>query len=67
MCVVVVVVSSCILSETLLILRRIQRDIVITFYVLLTVHLSITLKNDQLDTHLLYFILQYVYYNPLHV
>ena len=25
------------------------------FYVLLTVHLSITLDNDQLDTHLLYF------------
>ena len=23
------------------------------------------LDNDQLDTHLLYFILQYVYYNPL--
>ena len=25
------------------------------FYVLLTVHLSISLDNDQLDTHLLYF------------
>jgi len=25
------------------------------FYVLLTVHLSIILDNDQLDTHLLYF------------
>ena len=37
------------------------------FYVLLTVHLGITLDNDQLDTHLFYFILQYVYYNPLHV
>ena len=35
--------------------------------VLLTVHLSISLNNDQLDAHLLYFILQYVYYNPLHV
>ena len=34
------------------------------FYVLLTVHLSIILGNDQLDTQLLYFILQYVYYNP---
>jgi len=35
------------------------------FYLLLTVHLSIILDNDQLDTHLLYFILQYVYYNPV--
>ena len=26
-----------------------------------------SLDNDQLDAHLLYFILQYVYYNPLHV
>jgi len=25
------------------------------FYVMLTVHLSIILDNDQLDTHLLYF------------
>jgi len=25
------------------------------FYVLLTVHLSISLDNDQLDAHLLYF------------
>ena len=25
------------------------------FYVLLTVHLSINLDNDQLDAHLLYF------------
>ena len=37
------------------------------FYVLLTVHLSIISDNDQLDTQLLYFILQYFYYNPLHV
>jgi len=37
------------------------------FFFWLTVHLSITLENDQLDTHLFYFILQYVYYNPLHV
>ena len=29
--------------------------------------LFISLDNDQLDAHLLYFILQYVYYNPLHV
>ena len=28
---------------------------VLVFYVLLTVHLSIRLDNDQLDTHLLYF------------
>ena len=27
----------------------------VNFYVLLTVHLSISLDNDQLDTHLLYF------------
>jgi len=32
---------------------------------LLTVHLSIILDNDQLDTHL--FILQYVHCNPLRV
>jgi len=38
----------------------------INFYVLLTVHFSIILDNDQLDAHLLYFILQYVYYNPVH-
>ena len=25
------------------------------YYVMLTVHLSITLDNDQFDTHLLYF------------
>ena len=37
------------------------------FYVLLTVHLSISLDKDQLDAHLFYFILQYVHYNPLHV
>ena len=35
------------------------------FYVFLTVHLSISLDNDQLDTHLLYFTI--LYYNPLHV
>ena len=35
------------------------------FYVLLTGHPSITLDNDQLSTH--FFILQYVYFNPLHV
>ena len=34
------------------------------FHVLLTVHLSISLDNDQLDAHLLCFILQYVHYNP---
>ena len=28
------------------------------FYVLLTVHLSITLVNDQLDTQLLYYIIR---------
>jgi len=28
---------------------------------------STILDKDQLDTHLLYFILQYAYYNPLHV
>jgi len=31
-----------------------QKDMT-NFYVLLTVHLSIILDNDQLDTHLLYF------------
>ena len=30
-------------------------SLLIFFYVLLTVHLSIILDNDQLDTHLLYF------------
>jgi len=30
-------------------------DFINNFYVLLTVHLSIILGNDQLDTHLLYF------------
>jgi len=35
------------------------------FYVFLTVHLSIILGSDQLDTQLLY--LKYVYYDPLHV
>ena len=33
------------------------------FYVLLTVHFSTVLENDQLGTHC--FILQYDYYNPL--
>ena len=37
------------------------------FYVLLTTRLIISLDNDQLDAHLLYFILQCVHYNPLHV
>ena len=37
------------------------------FQVMLTVLLSIILDNNQLGTHLLYFLLQYVYYNPLHV
>jgi len=32
-----------------------RRDIVTCFYVLLTVHLSIILDNDQLDTRLIYF------------
>jgi len=39
-----------------------------TFYQLLcflTMHLSIILDNDQLDTQLLYFTVRY--YNPLHV
>ena len=35
------------------------------FNVLLSVHLSITLVNDQLDAQLLYFII--LYYSPLHV
>ena len=30
-------------------------DLHTLFYVLLTVHLSVILDNDQLDTHLLYF------------
>ena len=30
------------------------------FYVLLTVHLSIILDNDQLDTHLLYFTIRFL-------
>ena len=33
----------------------------IFFYVLFTVHLSISLDNDQLDAHLLYFTIR-----PLH-
>ena len=33
------------------------------FYVSLTVHLCITLANDQTDTQ----IFSYIYYNPLHV
>ena len=37
------------------------------FNVLLTVNLSISLDKDQLYAQLLYFILQYVHYNPLHV
>jgi len=37
------------------------------FYVLLTVYFNISLDNDQLDARLLYFILQCVHYNPLHV
>ena len=38
-------------------------------YVCWTVNLlrSLSLDNDQLDEHTLYFILHYVYYNPLHV
>ena len=34
------------------------------FYILLTVNFDIILDNEQLDTC---FILQYIYYNPLHV
>jgi hypothetical protein len=37
------------------------------FYVLLTVYLSVSFDKEQLDAHLLYFILQYAHYNPLHV
>ena len=32
-----------------------QEGIKINFYILMTVHLSIILDNDQLDAHLLYF------------
>ena len=35
------------------------------FYVLMTVHLSIALTNDQRDAQFLYFIIDY--YSPLHV
>ena len=37
------------------------------FSILLTVYLSISLEKDQLDAGVLYFTLQYVHYNPLHV
>ena len=53
-------------EDTFAKLRKVTFHLVI-FYVLLTVRVSIIFDNDQLDTHLLYFILQYVYYNPLHV
>jgi len=33
------------------------------FYVLLTVHLSISLHNDQLDAHLLYFTIRLLQYS----
>jgi hypothetical protein len=39
------------------------RGLFCLFDVPLTVHLSITLGNDQFDTQ----IFQYIYYNPLHV
>jgi len=35
----------------------------VDFFVSLTVHLSITLDNNQLDTQFF----KYIYYNPLHV
>ena len=35
------------------------------FYVFLTVHLSVILDNDQLDTQLLYFTI--LFYDPVHV
>jgi hypothetical protein len=45
-----VVVCDCAVGEL-----RILRLLRTNFYVLLTVHLSVILDNDQLDTHLLYF------------
>ena len=36
-------------------------DFVNSFYVLLTLHLSIILDNDQLDTHLSYFTIRLLY------
>ena len=37
------------------------------FYVLLNVHLSIIIDNDQHDAHLIFFILRYIYYISVHV
>jgi hypothetical protein len=45
--------------------KFIFENYVSSFYVLLTVHLSIILDNGQLDAHLLYFTIHLL--NPLHV
>ena len=45
----------CVISFEKMYLLVQSSDITLNFYVLLTVHLSIILDNDQLDTHLLYF------------
>ena len=37
----------------------------VNFYVLLTMHFRVTLDNDRLDAHLLYFTIRLL--NPLHV
>ena len=50
-------------------IRRIYNSILCVFYVLLTVHLSVSLDNDQLDAHLLCFTtrpLQYYMFRALH-
>ena len=66
--------SSPFFLETEFLLRLYKRPpfirTVTHFYIFLCSgdrHLIIVLDNGQLDTHLLYFILQYVYYNTLHV
>ena len=45
-------------------LRYVDQLMLQSFDVSLTVHLSITLANDQLDTQFFFY---YIYYNPLHV
>jgi len=37
------------------------QKLLLGFYVLLTVHLSISLDNDKLDAHLLYFTIRHLH------
>ena len=43
------------------------RNSLSAFFVLLSVHLSISLDNDQPDSHLLYFTIRLLWSDPLHV